>query len=82
MRYEMMFSHQIRKAIKENWPVVLSVGVLEYHAEHCVTGVDTLLVVKAVELLEKEMDIVVLPPFYYGSASYAVEPPKITAQFR
>ncbi len=75
MRYEMMFADQIRKAIKERWPVVLPVGVLEYHAKHCVVGVDTLLIVRAVELLEKEMDIVILPPFYYGSASYAVEPP-------
>ena len=76
MRYEMMFPDQIRKAIKESWPVVLPVGVLEYHAEHCVVGVDTLLVVKAVELLEKEIDMVILPPFYYGAASYAVEPPE------
>lgn len=76
MRYEMMFPDQIRKAIKESWPVVLPVGVLEYHAEHCVVGTDTLIVVKAVELLEREMDIVVFPPFYYGAASYVVEPPE------
>jgi creatinine amidohydrolase len=62
-----MFPDQVRQAIKESWPVVLPVGVLEYHAEHCVVGVDTLLVVRAVELLEKETDLVVLPPFYYGA---------------
>ena len=55
MRYELMFPEQIRKAIDENWPVVLSLGVLEYHAEHCCVGVDTLLVVRAVEELEKEI---------------------------
>lgn len=76
MRYEMMFPDQIRKAIKESWPVVLPAGVLEYHAEHCVVGVDTLLIVKAVELLEKDMNIVVLPPFYYGAASYVVSVPE------
>jgi len=76
MRYEMMYPAQIRQAIKESWPVVLPVGVLEYHAEHCVVGVDTLLVLKAVEILEKEMDLVILPPFHYGAASYAVEPPE------
>lgn len=76
MRYQMMFADQVRQAIKKAWPVVLPVGVLEYHAEHCVTGVDTLLVVKALEELEKEMDIVILPPFYYGAASYVVEPPE------
>jgi creatinine amidohydrolase len=75
MKYEMMFPDQIREAIKENWPVVLPVGVLEYHSEHCVVGVDTLLVIRAVELLEKEMKLIHLPPFHYGAASYAVEPP-------
>lgn len=76
MRYEMMFAGQLREAIKKNTPVVLPVGVLEYHAEHAVFGVDTLLVVKAVEFLEKEMDLIMFPPFYYGAASYAVEPPE------
>ncbi|NLE28433.1 MAG: creatininase family protein [Phycisphaerae bacterium] len=75
MRYELMFADQIRQAIKENWPVILPVGVLEYHSEHCVVGVDTLLIVRAVELLEKEMNLVQLPAFYYGAASYVVEPP-------
>ncbi|NLT41215.1 MAG: creatininase family protein [Anaerolineae bacterium] len=76
MRYELMFPHQIRRALDENWPAVLPVGVLEYHSEHCVVGVDTLLVVRAVEALEQEMDLVVLPPYYYGAASYVVEPPE------
>lgn len=76
MRYEMMFPNQIRKAIRESWPMVLPVGVLEYHAEHCVVGVDTLLVVRAVEELEKKMDLVLFPPFHLGAASYAVEPPE------
>ncbi len=76
MRYELMFPHQIRQALDENWPAVLPVGVLEYHAEHCVVGVDTLLVVRAVEALEQEMNLVILPPYYYGAASYVVEPPE------
>jgi creatinine amidohydrolase len=71
-----MFPDQIRTAIQEKWPVVLPVGVLEYHAEHCAVGVDTLLVVRAVELLEKENNLVLLPPFYYGAASYAVASPE------
>lgn len=75
MKYELMFPDQIRKSIKESWPVVLPLGVLEYHAEHCAVGTDTLLVMKALELLETEMALVILPPFYYGAASYAVEPP-------
>jgi creatinine amidohydrolase/Fe(II)-dependent formamide hydrolase-like protein len=37
---------------------------------------DTLAVARILEILEKEMDLVILPPFYYGAASYAVEPPE------
>jgi creatinine amidohydrolase/Fe(II)-dependent formamide hydrolase-like protein len=76
MRYELMLPHQIRKAIAENLPVVLPLGVLEYHGEHMAVGMDTLVVVKTLDLLEKERDIVILPPFYYGAASYAVAPPE------
>jgi creatinine amidohydrolase/Fe(II)-dependent formamide hydrolase-like protein len=76
MRYELMLPHQIRAAVAENWPVVLPLGVLEYHGEHMAVGMDTLVVVRMIELLEKEMKLVILPPFYYGAASYAVEPPE------
>ena len=76
MRYELMRPSQIRQAIEEKWPAVLPLGVLEYHGEHLPVGMDTLAVVKALELLEKEMPLVILPPFYYGAASYAVESPE------
>jgi creatinine amidohydrolase/Fe(II)-dependent formamide hydrolase-like protein len=76
MRYEMMFPYQIRKAIKENWPVIFPIGVLEYHGEHTVLGLDTLVITKALEILEKEFDFIILPTFFYGSASYVVEPPE------
>jgi len=76
MRYELMLPHQIRTAIKKRWPVVLPLGVLEYHGEHLGVGMDTLAVVKVLDLLEQEMDLVILPPFYYGASSYAVEPPE------
>jgi creatinine amidohydrolase/Fe(II)-dependent formamide hydrolase-like protein len=76
MRYELMLPHQIRTAIAENWPVVLPLGVLEYHGEHMAVGMDTLAVVKMLELLEPEMNLVIMPPFYYGAASYAVESPE------
>ncbi len=76
MRYEMMQPHQIRTAIDENWPVVLPLGVLEYHGEHMAVGMDTLVVTRLIEALESEHDLVILPAFYYGAASYAVEPPE------
>jgi creatinine amidohydrolase len=76
MRYEMMLPHQIRTAIKRRWPVVMPLGVLEYHGEHMAVGMDMLAVTRILDILEKEMDLVILPPFYYGAASYAVEPPE------
>lgn len=76
MRYELMLPHQIREAVAGNWPVILPLGVLEYHGEHLAVGMDTLAVVRLLDIVEAEMDVVILPPFYYGAASYAVEPPE------
>jgi creatinine amidohydrolase/Fe(II)-dependent formamide hydrolase-like protein len=76
MRYELMLPHEIRTAIELRWPVVLPLGVLEYHGEHMAVGMDTLAVTKILDILEGEMNLVILPPFYYGAASYAVEPPE------
>jgi creatinine amidohydrolase len=76
VRYELMLPYQVRAAIERNAPVVLPLGVLEYHGEHMALGMDTLAVVKALELVEDELGLVLLPPFYYGAASYAVEPPE------
>jgi creatinine amidohydrolase/Fe(II)-dependent formamide hydrolase-like protein len=76
MRYELMLPHQIRAAIAERVPVALPLGVLEYHGEHMAVGMDTLAVTEILALLEQELPLVILPPFYYGAASYAVEPPE------
>jgi creatinine amidohydrolase/Fe(II)-dependent formamide hydrolase-like protein len=78
VRYELMLPGQIRRAIADRWPVALPLGVLEYHGEHMAVGMDTLAVVKSLELLEAERDLVILPPFYYGAASYAVAAPEGT----
>lgn len=76
MRYEMMLPHQIRTAIAQNWPVVLPIGVLEYHGEHMAVGMDTLAVTRMLEIVEPELDIVILPPFWYGASSFAVAGPE------
>lgn len=75
MRYELMRPHQIRQAIAENWPVVLPVGVMEYHGEHLAVGLDTLVVIRLVERLEAEAPLVILPAFHFGAASHAVAGP-------
>lgn len=76
MRYELMLPHQIRAAIAANVPAVLPLGVQEYHGEHLAVGMDMLAVTRILDRLEAEMDIVILPPFAWGAASYVVEPPE------
>jgi creatinine amidohydrolase/Fe(II)-dependent formamide hydrolase-like protein len=75
MRYELMLPHQIRAAIADRVPVVLPLGVLEYHGEHMAVGMDTLAVTEILGILEQELPLVILPAFTYGAASYAVEGP-------
>ena len=74
MRYELMRPSQIREAIKKRTPVVLPLGVLEYHSEHLPVGMDTLAVERALHLYEKEAEVVILPSFYWGASSRAVAP--------
>lgn len=70
MRFESMRPHQIAEAVAANTPVVLPIGVMEYHGEHLPAGVDLLAVTGVLERLGDE--VVVLPPFAYGAASFAV----------
>jgi len=42
MKYELMFPDQIRIAINESRPIILPLGVIEYHGEHCAVGTDIL----------------------------------------
>ena len=66
------------RLVDGRWPVVLPLGVLEYHGEHMAVGMDTLAVTGILEILERDANLVILPPFYYGAAGYAVEPPERT----
>ena len=77
MQYLKMLPYQIREAIEKNVPVVLPLGVVEYHAEHLPLGVDCFTCINIIERVERRHpEIVVLPPFYYGAASLAVAKPE------
>lgn len=78
MRFELMRPHQIRDAIARHLPVVLPIGVMEYHGEHMGVGMDLLAVTRTLDRLDAQAEIVILPPFAYGAASYAVEGPEGT----
>jgi creatinine amidohydrolase len=68
MKFEYMLGGQVRRAVKNNLPLVIPAGTIEYHGEHLAVGCDTLVVLKILELLEKRMPLIVAPAFYYGTA--------------
>lgn len=76
MRFERMRPSQISAALAQGKPFVLPIGVQEYHGEHLPVGMDLLAVTEALDRLGDE--IVVLPAFAWGAASFAVAPPEGT----
>jgi len=67
-----MFYDQIEDTVKRKVPYIIPVGTMEYHARHLSVGTDTLLITGCLRELEKEKEIVVCPPVWYGVSSYAV----------
>ena len=76
MRFERMRPGQIRDAVAAGMPFVLPIGVQEYHGAHLPVGMDLLAVTEALDRLGDA--VVVLPPFAWGAASYAVAAPEGT----
>ena len=72
----MAYPLEAEKAKKENWPILLPVGTMEYHSSICPFGCDTLVAQGICERIAKEVDAMVLPPVWYGVASYAVGGPE------
>ncbi len=68
--------HQLQAIIAANTPVVLPIGVMEYHGQHLPVGVDLLAVTGVLDRLGDQ--IITLPPFAYGAASHAVAGPEGT----
>lgn len=73
---EFSYFKEIEKAKKERWPFILPVGTMEYHSTHCPYGTDTLTAIGLAREVAKKVDCVVLPPIWYGVASYAVGGPE------
>ena len=76
MEFARLRPHQLQAAIVANIPVVLPIGVMEYHGQHLPAGVDLLAVTEVLDRLGDQ--IITLPPFAYGAASHAVAGPEGT----
>jgi creatinine amidohydrolase/Fe(II)-dependent formamide hydrolase-like protein len=66
MRYELMRPGQIRGAIERRWPLLIPVGVIEYHGLHNPVGVDALIVQGLAHELDRRVECVVAPTIFYG----------------
>ena len=76
MKLHEMRPEQCKKAIEENWPLFLPLGTIEYHGEHLPLGVDTTVIVKVLESVERKINCVIAPALYFGLSSYAVSGPE------
>lgn len=66
------FPREKEYVIKNNIPVVIPGGTVEYHGPHCAFGCDTLVVQGLIDLLAKEKEIMIAPTISYSPSSYAV----------
>lgn len=70
------YPKEVNKAKDECWPVFLPVGTMEYHSSICPYGCDTLTALGVCEKVAEKVNSLILPPVWYGVASYAVGGPK------
>ena len=73
---ETAYPKEVEEIKKENLPVFLPVGTMEYHSHHCPFGCDTLVANGIAEKVAEITGGMVLPPVWYGVASYAVGGPE------
>lgn len=75
---EMAFTYpkEMEIAKKERWPILIPIGTMEYHSTICPYGCDALVSLGTAREIAKEIDCVVMPPVWYGVASYAVGGPE------
>lgn len=66
------FPREVERVQKENLPLVICGGTVEYHGAHCSYGCDTLVAEGLINKLAEEKDIMIAPSINYSPASYAV----------
>ncbi len=73
---EFAYPKEMEIAKKERWPVLIPIGTMEYHSTICPYGCDSLVSIGIAREIAQQMDCVVMPPVWYGVASYAVGGPE------
>ena len=76
MRLEYLMSGDLSRIKEEKIPLIIPIGTIEYHGPHCSLGCDTQIVSGVLEEIERQREIVIAPPVWYGVASYAVGGPE------
>lgn len=69
------YPKEVEQIKDTNAPVFLVVGTMEYHSYHCPFGCDTLTALGVAERITDKIGGMILPPVWYGVASYAVGGP-------
>lgn len=72
MKLDFCFPRELERIKKENIPVVIAGGTVEYHGPHCSYGCDTLVAQGLIEKLSEQKEICIAPSVSYSPASYAV----------
>ncbi len=72
MKLERIFPREIESAQKNNTPLVIVGGTVEYHGPQCSYGCDTLIAEGLVERLAEKRELIIAPSIHYSPSSYAV----------
>ena len=70
------YPKEVERVKKENLPILLPIGTMEYHSAICPYGCDSLVAMKLIDKIAENVDCVVMPPVWYGVASFAVAGPE------
>ncbi len=73
---ELALPRELNEAKRRKIPLCIPVGVMEYHAAHCALGTDVLIPAGLLSRFEKNKEIVIAPPVWYGPSSYSVAGPE------
>ncbi len=70
------YPEEVERVKKENLPVFLPIGTIEYHSTICPYGCDGLISQGIIEKIAEKIDCMILPTVWYGCSSYAVGGPE------